>query len=173
MRYFLILFLLVFIPIDTVNATKVMLSHADRYGGHYNIELSLDPKVGYEVKDIFRTLKMRHKKCNIRLLGKASEETIEKLTQYYEKNIPNEFKEALASSGNLHNPKLVPLLDKFGPALKSTKLYKSIEFELNKKSFILTDITFEKFVMYESKLTFPDVHLACRPKKKQGNGSGF
>ena len=165
MKYFLILFLLVVTLFEPANATKVMLIHADRYGGQYNIELSLRSKRGYEVKDIFRVLEMSHKKCSIRLLGEASEETIDELTQYYEKNIPNEFKEALASSGNLHNPMLVPLLDRFRPALKSTKLYKSIEFELNKKSFILTDITFEKFIMFENKLTFPDVHLACIPKK--------
>ena len=77
------------------------------------------------------------------------------LKAYYLKNLPKSLKFALKSSGNLHNPKLKPLINSFPSAFKSTSLYKKVKIILEIWDYKLEkDISFEKFVLYKTENSY-------------------
>jgi hypothetical protein len=89
----------------------------------------------------------------IRIILQSDEEPLQhELQSYYTKEFPKELKIALASSLNLHNPTLNPLIKAFPSAFRTTTFYKELEKELEKRGFsIASKITFEKFGVYKEK----------------------
>jgi len=73
------------------------------------------------------------------------------LVRYYKENMPNEFEKALSSSGNLHNPKLIPLNRNLIKAFRSSRFFKEMELELSKRSYSIVRIDPEKFMMFSTK----------------------
>ena len=67
------------------------------------------------------------------------------ITAYYESYLTKQFNSALNSTGNLHNPKLVPLSNSFNIAIKSTSLYRYIENILLENNYKIQKIEHEKF----------------------------
>ena len=67
------------------------------------------------------------------------------LAAQFEKDHPKLWKDALGSSGNLHNPKVIPLRAKFPETLRKTPTLIKIEKELNQRGYTLGKVTFEKF----------------------------
>lgn len=72
---------------------------------------------------------------------------IENLFLITKRKIPNELEKALASSGNLHNPTLRPLIKSFSAAFKTTQLFQEIETELQKGGYVSTIVEFEKYTI--------------------------
>jgi len=83
----------------------------------------------------------------IRIMLNAKEEPLQtELKEYYKKQKPKALKKALASSRNLHNPTLEPLIEVFPEAFRSTTFYKTLEKNVESQGFsIQTEISFEKF----------------------------
>ena len=142
-------------------ATEFKLMHFARYGEAPGMELSLRPNSGNKISEIFGVLKFFRKEFYIRLIGESSEVTNTEIINFYRKNIPKELDVALRSSGNMHNPALLPLKKNFPEALKSTTMYKELEKELNAKGYVIKGISFEKFHIHKGIVPIPDVYLEC------------
>lgn len=83
---------------------------------------------------------------HIRFLCCMSAQTfVAEITGYYQRNIPKELEKALKSSGNLHNPALLPLSIHFKEALKTTSEYKLIRKTLIRHKYEIKSIWVEKF----------------------------
>ncbi len=80
-----------------------------------------------------------------------SEKINYELVNYYTKNIPEQFDQAMKSSGNLHNPALSPIHEYFTKAFKSTTLYAEIASVLGAKGYKLVDINYEKLLVFSNK----------------------
>ncbi len=158
-RYF-ILFLLIQ-PFYS-SATEFKICNFERYGETPNLELCLLPDHGKTPSEIFETIQTTRSNMSIRLIGESSSKTNSELITFYRDNMPKELDIALKSSGNIHNPALLPLKKAFNKALKSTSLYKSLAFELKKHGFKIIGISFEKFhIRKDGNISIPDVWLEC------------
>lgn len=69
----------------------------------------------------------------------------EEVKQQFKKDYPVLWESAVSSSGNSHNPKVIPLKSKFSEALKKTAAFKKIEKSVNEKGFKIDKISHEKF----------------------------
>ena len=91
----------------------------------------------------------------------------DEIKTYYKKHFPQELKEALKSSDNLHNPTLNPLIKHFPEALRATSLYKDLNQTLKSNGFTLEkEISFEKFMIFEHLdpyLFHADIWLHAKP----------
>lgn len=102
---------------------------------------------------VFNNLSAEDKATSLRiccLLGGEKNRTHQEVALYFKKEIPSEFRKALESSGNLHNPALKPLTDRFIKAFKITQLYVSIKESLKGSGYYATNIKFEKFEIFKS-----------------------
>jgi len=149
-------------------ATEFKINEFLKYGSSPSLELSLVSTGGSSAKDIFDVLNFSQTEYTIRLIGISSEKTNSELLKFYELKFPNELKAALNSSGNLHNPAIKPLSNKYELALKSTSMLKELEVELYTRGFLIKKIDFEKFHMFRGTISIADtyVYVARMPNKK-------
>lgn len=84
------------------------------------------------------------------------------LAAQFKKDHPKLWKAALSSSGNMHNPKVLPLRAKFPETLRKTPTLKKIEARLNQTGYSLGKISFEKFAIdqKEDTITFYSIVYA-------------
>ncbi len=74
-----------------------------------------------------------------------SEELQKELFEVFQSDFPEILKEALKSSGNMHNPKVIPLRSKFSEVLLKTKTVREIEAALNSIGYSIESVSSEKF----------------------------
>ena len=84
----------------------------------------------------------------LRLLGGFTTETNRELLDFYEREIPEALAKASASAGNLHNPALAPLLERFSAAFRSTRMFHEIEAGLAARGYSVERIEVEKFMAH-------------------------
>ena len=63
---------------------------------------------------------------------------------HVQKNYPELLKDALASSGNLHEPKVVPLIYTFQDAFLKTRLMKDVVTQVDELGYNVARVTYEK-----------------------------
>ncbi len=109
-------------------------------------QINYNPHEGKRFKEVFDGTKATQQSVYIRMLGKFAEQTNKELFAYYEKHIPKKvMKKALKSSGNMHNPAILPLSKAFENALATTTFFKEITSVLKQNCYQLDKIEREKF----------------------------
>lgn len=98
---------------------------------------------------------------NVRIQGFPME-AMNEMTTYYENKMPNEFKIAKASKGNINNPALAPLAENLEDAIKSTSYYKELASELEKIGYKKCALWREKFELYMGKPSVAEISLDCK-----------
>ncbi|MBQ4889380.1 hypothetical protein J8L86_05940 [Shewanella sp. MMG014] len=149
-------------------ATDVKLGNLQRYGTSPHLELFLMPSGGSSIAEVFEVITYREREFTVRLIGQSSELTNQELLTFYQTHYPIELEAAFKSSGNLHNPAINGVRDKFPEALKSTTIFKQLLIELNKLGYEVTNIEFEKFTAYKKHgISIPDVYIKVVKSTKQ------
>lgn len=98
-----------------------------------------------------------------------SKQTNKELFAYYKKHLPKKvIKKALKSSGNIHNPAIVPLSKAFPDAFKSTTFFKDIESALGEHCYKLYGMDREKFSIDTKNIHIwqPDIWLRFQKNDK-------
>jgi hypothetical protein len=67
--------------------------------------------------------------------------------EYLALNYPIEHQEALASAGNMHNPKVTALRDAFEEAILASSLVGAINSDLEQRCERITSVSYEKFMI--------------------------
>jgi hypothetical protein len=81
-------------------------------------------------------------------MARSTEEQVQKeLFEYFAEHYPEELKAASSSSGNLHNPKLFPVMAGYRDAVRSTSYVAELAEILAKHDYRITGVGFEKFEM--------------------------
>ncbi|MDK1285819.1 hypothetical protein [Pseudoalteromonas umbrosa] len=145
-------------------STELKILEFKRYGATPSLELALVKSEGYQAKDTFKVLEFTRKEFSLRLIGQSSEKTNNELLEFYKQNYSSELVAAKKSSGNLHNPALHPLMKAYDQALKSTTLFQDINIELSKRGYVVSEIDFEKFSMYNGVISIPDTYISVVSK---------
>jgi hypothetical protein len=117
---------------------------------------------GLSVIQISNSLDINSKELNVRIISPFNQSTKSELIHYYKTIIPVEFNAALASSGNLHNPALIPLMTKFEAALSSTNFYMNLAKELSQVGYIIEYVQFEKFTFINGEVFVAEITLRCK-----------
>ncbi len=87
---------------------------------------------------------------------------------------PKEFREALSSAGNMHNPKIVPLRKVFQEALLKIPSVTRLNHEIETKGYEIVEAGSEKLSIDHS---MPDLRvkvsawLICQPKNAEQGGA--
>ncbi len=140
---FVPMFIVFFVVMFPAYGTEFKLSSFDRYGTP-SMELSLYPEKANTLEEIFSVIKFSGKELNVRLIGISSDKTNNELLAYYQKIRTGNTSEAEKKLTNM-----------FIPALKSTTLYKELEFKLKQEDYTLESISFEKL----GPKSIPDVYF--------------
>ncbi len=115
---------------------------------------------GSSIAEVFEVIVYREREFTVRLIGESSEFTNQELLTYYQNNYPVELESAFKSSGNMHNPAISGVRDKFQEALKSTTIFKHLLIELNKLGYKVAKIEFEKFTASKKHgISIPDAYI--------------
>ena len=110
-----------------------------------------------------------HEDFSIRILSPLTKSAKTEIMSYYEKHLPAELKLALNSSGNLHNPAMNPLIEKFVDALKVTTLFEQYETTINGKGYVVSKIGLEKFTMSNGDLFVAEITIKCKKTPNKAN----
>jgi hypothetical protein len=133
-----------------------------RYGSYNYLELARTSNGGASFEFIMSLIKPSHDKFSIRIMSPLTQEAKIEMLDFYQKNIPVELNSALNSSGDLHNPALKPLMDKFSAALKRTTLFSKYEAILKTKGYRVLKIGFEKFEFISGDLWVAEINIECQ-----------
>jgi hypothetical protein len=77
-------------------------------------------------------------------MARSTEEQVQKeLFEYFEEHYPEELKAASSSSGNLHNPKLGPVMAGYREAVRSTSYVAELAEILAKHDYRIAGVGFE------------------------------
>lgn len=131
----------------TATAEQFQLSTTETREKYFFVQLQYGLGKGKAFSQILKEIEIEKDSVAVRILGEFSEISNRELISYYKKKIPNELEKALASSGNLHNPTLRPLIKSFSAAFKTTQLFQEIETELQKGGYVSTIVEFEKYTI--------------------------
>lgn len=94
---------------------------------------------------------LAEKKCISLIEFLSSDTTLQaELLRQFEKDHPRFLKEALASAGNLHNPKVQRLRGVFSETLLKTPTIGKMEERFNKMGLTIGEVEFEKFHLEKS-----------------------
>ena len=141
-------------------ATDVKLANLQRYGSSPGMELFLMPSGGSSIADVFKVITYTEKSFTVRLIGESSEFTNQEIVKFYQDNYPLELKEAFNSSGNMHNPAIAGVREKFPEALATTTIFQQLKIELDKLGYRVEKIEFEKFTASKKYgISIPDVYI--------------
>jgi len=148
-----LLFIVIFIILFLIFPPKWELSVSKDNGNTY-YTVSYIPN-GYG-KPLFYCLSKIDRDFAIRIMLPLEDCKVQnEIKAYYQKNLPKSLKVALKSSGNLHNPKLKPLINSFPSAFKSTSLYKKLSTTLEIRGYKLKkEVSFEKFKIFKTKNSY-------------------
>lgn len=75
------------------------------------------------------------------------------LHTYMRQHYPEELTQALASTGNMHNPKVVALRKAFSEAVLNSEFVKSVNADFSRRCERVTSVSFEKFMIYKKAST--------------------
>jgi hypothetical protein len=140
--------------------TDVKLANLQRYGSSPLMELFLMPSGGNSISDVFKVITFNEEAFTVRLIGESSEFTNQELLKFYQEKFPAQLQEALNSSGNLHNPAIAGVRDKFPEALQATSIFRQLEIELHALGYRVEKIEFEKFTASKKYgISIPDVYI--------------
>lgn len=128
-----------------VNAELFELRSFETRDSYTFVEFQYGEERGGAFAEAFSGLTLERNEVAIRILGSFSQETNAQLLSYYREKMPQELEKALQSSGNLHNPAIVPLKKSFAAALRETAMFKDIEKELAKFGYTASKIEFDKY----------------------------
>ena len=169
MTNILSIILLVFLPITALSA-EYKAREFDRVTGSGSqfLELQIVSEDGKTFDDILPALNLSNDDLAIRILGVLPQSTKEELMLFYKQEIPGDLTKALKSKGNLHDPKISPLIMKFPDAFKRTVMFYEIENTLKERGYDLFQMEFEKFTIFENSISVPDIWLKF---KKLPNGT--
>jgi hypothetical protein len=114
----------------------------------------VEPKDEITLEDLLKTvdkLKDPTEPRSVKLTDYlAKNATIHKeLQDQFRKDYPKLLKDALASSGNLHNPKMIPLRGVFAECLLKTPTVQKVAEKLKGMGLMLDGVVFEKFFYWE------------------------
>lgn len=70
------------------------------------------------------------------------------LHTYMQQHYPEELTQALASKGNMHNPKVVALRKAFSEAVLNSEFVESVNADFSGRCERITSVSFEKFMIY-------------------------
>ena len=152
---------LLILPVLAIGA-EYSVGEYRRYGSSNYLEIDRIPQGGKSFDIIMSLISPTHEDFSIRILSPLTDEAKIDIMQFYKKNLPDELRKALGSTGNLHNPALDPLIDSFSNALKATTLFHTFETSLREKGYRIVKIEFEKFEMPKGDLFLAEIILKCR-----------
>ena len=156
MKYYILL--IVSQLISSAHAEEFTIREKKYYGGE-SLELQRVDTGGATISRIFELTEPNDDELRIRILSPISGAVGSELLTFYNEYYPNELKEALNSSGNLHNPALKGLVKHFKKAFKSTTLFKELNKALNLNGYKVVKIHFEKFTIYSGKIYVAEITL--------------
>jgi hypothetical protein len=128
-------------------AEDFKLGKNETRGRHTLIELYYGHGKGAPFAEVLEQAEINRALVFIRIIGEVSSKTSRELLSFYKEEMPRELEDALASSGGMDDPAVLPLQTSFDKAFMSTKLFKEIEIELQKLGYSLNKIDFEKFIL--------------------------
>jgi hypothetical protein len=115
-------------------------------------------------------LPLRHISFTAFFRGDTTVQT--ELLRQFEVDYPELLRNALASSGNMHNPRILPLRDKFSDALLKTPTLIKIERRMNSIGYTISSVSHEKFSISKSSdpcIFHALVTLTLSAKKERDN----
>jgi len=161
MRVIVLTISLLIFPILTFEA-EYKLGEYRRYGSDNYLEIGRISKGGQSFELIMSLIDHYHEDFSIRIMSPLTDTAKLEIMGFYRKNLPDELKKALDSTGNLHNPALDPLIDNFSNALKATTLFHTFETSIRGKGYTIIKIELEKFEMRKGDLFVAEITLKCK-----------
>jgi hypothetical protein len=125
-----------------------------------SIELLMNPE-GQTLYKVIAPLTISSMEVSIRILHPLDKNTNLELLKYYERQMPNELKDALGSKGNLHNPALKPLIEEFAQAIRDTEFFAAINRDLGRLGYFVNSVNFEKFFILDGHFYVAEINLTC------------
>ena len=140
---------------------EFILGEYRRYGSYNYLEIGRNPKGWITFEQIFSLINPTHEKLEIRILSPLTDAAKEEIMSYFHASIPGELEKALKSSGNIHNPAVIPLAENFIDAFKETNLFKKYAETINGKGYVIKNISYEKLSLHEGKLFVTELNITC------------
>lgn len=96
------------------------------------------------------------------------------LYQQFEKDCPDLLADALRSAGNMHNPKVIPLWQKFSESMLRTPTFKKIAEQLKEYGYTIKQVGCEKFSIIKDKdppTFFGIAFITLNPRAEQAGAN--
>lgn len=111
---------------------------------------------------------------NLGRLGEITSDNLQnEILNYLEVNYSNKLKTAYSSSGNMHNPKIIPLREPFEEAFTSSSFYQSLNNILAEYGYTISGISMEKFMLIDRKnfdaMTWLDIEKLTNKASRTGD----
>lgn len=161
MKIAVLTIILLIFPILTFG-TEYKIGEYRRYGSENYLEIGRISQGGQSFELIMNLIDPYHDDFSIRIMSPLTEEAKFEIIGFYKKNIPDDLKKALDSTGNLHNPALGPLINSFSNAFKTTTLFHAYATAIREKGYNVITIDFEKFELRKGNLFVGETTLKCK-----------
>ena len=112
-------------------------------GWHFEVNSRDKPSMVYELAD--------GKKVSFMSYYIRFDTISDEVALQFQKDYPKLWKEAKDSSGNMHNPKILPLRAKFTEVLLKTPTMKMLDLKARESGYTISDASHEKFHFLEEK----------------------